>query len=124
MYTHIQYTKDMRCCNETRHDNSIISPQGSTTTAYNRTEGRIALSPHIWQFACESSGASGALLCVCNLISMKYYKMNTGKHHSISSRWGPNLCCLILCCSNLLKRPPPITGHLLCKATFTKNHLC
>ena len=26
--------------------------------------------------------------------------------------------------SNLLKRPPPMTLHLLCKATFTKNHLC
>ena len=26
--------------------------------------------------------------------------------------------------SNLLKRLPPMTGHLLCKATFTKNRLC
>ena len=26
--------------------------------------------------------------------------------------------------SNLLKRPPPMTGHLLCKATFMKNHVC
>ena len=36
----------------------------------------------------------------------------------------PQTFFVFLNTAKLLKRPPPMTGHLPCKATFTKNHLC